>query len=94
MNQPDDPAPNRQDPALTVDARGLACPLPVLRAARILRDREAGTLVELLATDPAAEADMAVFCREAGHVLLESGWREDGVLRVLIRAGGYSTRAL
>jgi tRNA 2-thiouridine synthesizing protein A len=57
-------------PDLEVDARGLLCPLPVLRLARALRRAPAGTVAVLLATDPAAVGDVEAFCREAGHALL------------------------
>ena len=52
-------------PDLEVDARGLLCPLPVLRLARALRRAPAGTVAVLLATDPAAVADVEAFCRES-----------------------------
>lgn len=55
-----------------VDARGLRCPLPVIRLGAVLRDREPGTVVLLLATDPAARSDVAAFCRMRGHDLLDA----------------------
>jgi tRNA 2-thiouridine synthesizing protein A len=65
---------------LEVDARGLLCPLPVLRLARALRSAPPGAVALLLATDPAAAEDVAIFCREGGHELL-SEEREGEVLR-------------
>ncbi len=59
-------------PDLEVDARGLLCPLPVLRLARALRSAASGTVAVLLATDPVAVADVAAFCREGGHALLST----------------------
>ena len=53
-----------------VDARGLLCPIPILRLARALRDRPSGTVAVLLATDPAAVEDVETFCRERNHELL------------------------
>jgi tRNA 2-thiouridine synthesizing protein A len=58
---------------LEVDARGLLCPLPVLRLARALRAAPAGAQARLLATDPAAAEDVATFCRERSCRLLKSG---------------------
>jgi tRNA 2-thiouridine synthesizing protein A len=55
---------------IEVDARGLLCPLPVLRLARALRRAASGTVAVLLATDPAAVGDVEAFCRESGHALL------------------------
>ncbi len=59
-----------------VDARGLYCPIPILRLAKAFRGKPAGTVARLLATDPAAVEDVEVFCREAGHELLESEHNE------------------
>lgn len=55
-----------------VDARGLRCPIPVIRLGAAIRDLPAGSLVRLLATDPAARSDVAAFCRMRGHELVES----------------------
>lgn len=56
----------------TVDARGLRCPLPALRLARVVREGGAGCYT-LLADDPAAQADIPALCNERGWLLLESG---------------------
>jgi len=61
---------------IEVDARGLLCPLPILRLAKAFRSHAPGTVAILLATDPAAVEDVEVFCRERGHELLE--WRREG----------------
>jgi cysteine desulfurase len=56
------------DPAPTVvDARGLRCPLPVIRLAEVARDAAPGTVVEVWATDPAARADIPAWCRMRRH---------------------------
>jgi tRNA 2-thiouridine synthesizing protein A len=64
-----------------VDARGLSCPLPLLRTRKALMMLAPGGRVRVLATDPGAEEDFAAFCRDSGHVL-EAVAREDGVLRI------------
>ncbi len=56
---------------VTVDARGLRCPLPVLRLAQALAREPEGTTVRLLATDPAARSDVPAFVRMRGLTLLE-----------------------
>ena len=71
---------------VVVDAKGLYCPIPVLRLARALRGRPAGFSARLLATDPVAAEDVEVFCRERGHDLLESH-REGNVFSFLVRTG-------
>ena len=61
---------------IEVDARGLYCPLPVLRLARALRKEPPGRVARLLATDPVSVQDVEVFCREQRCTLVES--RRDG----------------
>ncbi|MFC7879852.1 sulfurtransferase TusA family protein [Isoptericola sp. NPDC057391] len=53
--------------AVVVDARGLRCPLPVIRLAAAARDLPAGTLVTVLSTDPAARHDVPAWARMRGH---------------------------
>jgi tRNA 2-thiouridine synthesizing protein A len=63
--------------ALEVDARGLRCPLPVIRLAAALAGVAPGGLVRLLATDPAAETDVPAFCRLRGTDLVDVAERSD-----------------
>jgi tRNA 2-thiouridine synthesizing protein A len=67
-----------------LDVKGLACPLPVLRAKKALREVPVGGLLKVIATDPGSIADMATFCRQTGNELVEqtSG---DGVYTHVIR---------
>ncbi len=67
-----------------LDVRGLACPLPVLRANKVLRGMAAGQRLRVLATDRAAAADMRAYCRETGHDLVSCS-DEAGVLSFVIR---------
>ena len=53
-----------------VDAMGLLCPLPVLRARKVLNGMDPGATLRLLADDPMAVVDVPHFCAEAGHSLL------------------------
>jgi tRNA 2-thiouridine synthesizing protein A len=53
-----------------LDARGLLCPLPVLKARKRLMALAPGQVLRMLSTDPAAVVDVPHFCAEAGHVLL------------------------
>ena len=53
-----------------LDATGLLCPLPVLKAAKRLRAMAPGATLRLIADDPAAVVDVPHFCTEAGHALL------------------------
>ena len=60
----------------TLDAKGLKCPLPVLRARKAMKDVAPGGLLRVLATDPGAVKDFAHFCETTGHELVESN--QDG----------------
>lgn len=71
-------------PDLEVDARGLLCPLPILRLAREFRKAQPGTVALLIATDPAAVGDVNAFCSEKGHELVSTE-REGRELRFRIR---------
>lgn len=55
-----------------IDARGLLCPLPVLKLRKRLGGVPAGTLMQLMTTDPAAMIDVPHFCNESGHELVET----------------------
>jgi len=69
-----------------LDATGLLCPLPVLKAAKRLRGMASGTVLRVRADDPAAVIDVPHFCAEQGHTLISSG-DSDGVQIYLIRKG-------
>jgi len=59
-----------------LDAKGLNCPLPILRAKKKLNTMEPNETLEILATDPGAVKDFEAFCRATGNTLVES--RVDG----------------
>jgi tRNA 2-thiouridine synthesizing protein A len=66
------------------DARGLLCPLPVIRLADRMRAAARGEIVVLLATDPAAPEDVRLWCRGQGHELLSAA-EDSGHLRIRVR---------
>ncbi len=72
---------------IEVDARGLLCPLPVLRARKRLLAMAPGQVLRLLATDPAAAVDVPHFCAEAGHGFLRQDDLPGGEAAYLIRRG-------
>lgn len=55
------------EPPALLDARGLRCPLPVLKAEKLLAQLPAGATLVALATDPMAKIDIPLFCQRAGH---------------------------
>jgi tRNA 2-thiouridine synthesizing protein A len=69
-----------------IDATGLLCPLPVLKARKRLLSLAPGQVLRLIATDPASWIDVPHFCAEAGHDLL-SARDEAGLRTYLIRRG-------
>ncbi len=68
----------------TLDAKGLNCPLPILKARKALKDVAAGETLEILSTDPGSVADFQAFCRQTGNELMESS-TDDNVFRFLIK---------
>ncbi len=68
---------------VSIDTKGLNCPVPILKAKKALRDVPSGGTLEVVATDPGAVADFEAFCRATGHKLLESG-ESDGIYRFVI----------
>ena len=73
---------------IMLDATGLSCPLPVLKARKALRSMAPGQTLELLTTDPGALDDIPDFCLTAGHELLDTSKIEGNVYRFLIRNVG------
>jgi len=67
-----------------VDAKGLNCPLPVLRTKKALNDMASGQVLRILATDPGSVRDFEAFCRQTGHTLLQQR-EQAGVFAFLLR---------
>ncbi len=67
-----------------VDARGLNCPLPILRTKKALNDMSSGQVLRILATDPASVRDFEAFARQTGNQLLQHG-EQDGAFFFLLR---------
>lgn len=55
-----------------LDARGLNCPLPILRTKKTLKELESGQVLKVIATDPGSVKDMQAFARQTGNVLISS----------------------
>ncbi len=68
----------------TLDAKGLNCPLPILKARKALKEVPDGGTLEIIATDPGAVADFQAFCRQTGNELLEHS-EDDGIYQFLIK---------
>jgi tRNA 2-thiouridine synthesizing protein A len=59
-----------------VDARGLNCPLPILRAKKALNDMQSGQILKIVATDPGAVKDFQAFCKQTGNELVSQSQAE------------------
>ena len=68
----------------TLDARGLKCPMPVVRTSQEIKKISVGGVLELLATDPGSVADMIAWCKSTGNELLSRD-RADGIFKFYIR---------
>lgn len=70
-----------------LDVTGLRCPLPVIKAGRVLRDLAPGDELVVLASDPMAELDLRHFCAQAGHDFIACTHSAEGVLTLRVRRG-------
>lgn len=73
-----------QAPDREVDARGLNCPLPILRTKKALNDMKSGEVLRVVATDPASVRDFQAFARQTGNQLLEHS-EQDGAFVFLMK---------
>ena len=67
-----------------VDARGLSCPMPIVRTAQAMKSLVSGAVLEVIATDAGSIKDMAAWCRTTGNALLESS-SDGATYRFLLR---------
>jgi tRNA 2-thiouridine synthesizing protein A len=67
-----------------VDARGLSCPMPIVKTAQAIKSLSSGAVVELLATDQGSTKDVAAWCRATGNELIDQS-SDGAVYRFVIR---------
>jgi len=67
-----------------IDARGLKCPLPVLKLEKRLAQADRGTTILVMATDPMAKIDIPLFCRQRGHGCVVD--EAEGLMRFVVTA--------
>jgi tRNA 2-thiouridine synthesizing protein A len=70
--------------AVSLDLKGLSCPLPIVKTAKAMKEIDRGGLVEVFATDPGSVADFKAWCASTRNELVESS-EEGGVYRYIIR---------
>lgn len=72
--------------ARSVDARGMACPMPVVRANKAMKELAPGEILELLATDKGSKIDIPAWCKSQKHELLHMD-EDQGIFRYYVRKG-------
>ncbi|NWG73745.1 MAG: sulfurtransferase TusA family protein [Rubrivivax sp.] len=68
-----------------LDARGLNCPLPILKAKKALAEMRSGEVLKIVATDPGSMRDFQAFARQTGNELVEQTRAADEYLHYLKR---------
>jgi TusA-related sulfurtransferase len=68
-----------------LDARGLNCPLPILKAKKALADMQSGEVLKVVATDPGSVRDFQAFARQTGNELVEQSSGEKVFVHYLRR---------
>jgi len=70
--------------AKTIDVRGKVCPIPVMETAKAINDVPVGGILEILATDPAAEPDIKAWASRMGHEVVGVE-KQEGYIRILVK---------
>ncbi|MCP3030890.1 sulfurtransferase TusA family protein [Halobacillus sp. A1] len=69
-----------------LDAKGLACPMPIVKTKKEMKELETGDILEIHATDKGAKSDLAAWAKSGGHELLKDE-EEDDVLKFWLQKG-------
>lgn len=69
-----------------LDAKGLACPMPIVRTKKAMNELESGQVLEIHATDQGSKNDLTAWAQSSGHEMLEHK-SEDGVFKFWIKKG-------
>ncbi|MFC4322977.1 sulfurtransferase TusA family protein [Litchfieldia salsa] len=69
-----------------LDAKNLACPMPIVKTKKAINELEAGEVLEIHATDKGAKSDLSAWAKSGGHELLKDS-EDDGVLKFWIKKG-------
>lgn len=72
--------------ALSLDLKGLSCPMPIVKTAKAMKDLKPGDIVEVLATDPGSVPDFKAWSQSTGNPLLEAG-ETNGTYRFVLQKG-------
>lgn len=69
--------------AMSLDLKGLSCPMPIIKTAKAMKELAPGQLLEAFATDPGSVPDFKAWAKSTGNPLVETG-EEGGVFRFLL----------
>jgi tRNA 2-thiouridine synthesizing protein A len=69
-----------------LDAKGLACPMPIVKTKKAIEELNSGEVLEIHATDKGAKNDLSAWAKSGGHELVKDT-EEDGVLKFWIKKG-------
>ena len=69
---------------MTLDTKGMNCPLPILKAKKAIKGLAAGETLQVLSTDPGSVKDFEAFCRSTGNELMDTS-EADGVFTYMIK---------
>ncbi len=74
----------QMDAQKTLDTKGLACPMPIVKTKKAMKDMQSGEVLEVQATDKGAQSDLAAWAKSGGHELIKSE-ETDGVFYFWIK---------
>ncbi len=69
----------------TLDVKGAACPIPIVKTAKAMKTMSPGEALEIFATDPGVEPDMKAWTKQTGNELVSIDQQTGGVFRVVVR---------
>lgn len=76
---------NRMEIKMTLDCKGLSCPMPMMKIVKAMKELASGDILEILGTDPGTKTDLPSWCEKTGNQFLESEDLEGGVTRMLVK---------
>lgn len=70
---------------LTLDCKGLSCPMPMMKLAKAMKGLKSGQVLEMFGTDPGTKSDLPKWCEKTGNTILEEEDLDGGVHRAVIQ---------
>jgi len=74
------------DVRMVLDAKGIACPMPIVKTKKAMEEINSGEIIEIHATDKGSKSDLTAWAKSGGHTLLKDE-ETDGVLKFWIQKG-------